>query len=174
MRLTDRICTRLSTGDDMETNASTFLKEMKETAFILAHASENTLVIIDELGRATSNADGVGIAWAVAESLAHAGAYTLLATHYHELSELARLYPNIRNSSMAVEATTTPAVESSSVATIGRTVSADSSLRFRCGNYMFSTYIVICTPSFFLEVLTTSLCTLSQIRSLHRIDATYK
>lgn len=131
MRLTDRVCTHLSTGDDMETNASTFLKEMKEAAFILAHAGEawggragvsscvnstpsarlpgeSTLIVIDELGRATSNSDGVGIAWAVAESLAHVGAYSILATHYHELAELARVYPNVRNCSMAVEAAPPP------------------------------------------------------------------
>ena len=96
----------------------------------LFHAGEGTLVVIDELGRATSNSDGVGIAWAFAESLAHVGAYAILATHYHELAELSRLYPNVRNCSMAVEVVPPAAVEGAA-SHEQRGLIGPSALRFR-------------------------------------------
>jgi len=69
---------------------------MQETAFIVEGATEKSLVLIDELGRATSTADGVGIAWAVAEHLISLGSPTLFATHFARLGELATLYPNCK------------------------------------------------------------------------------
>jgi hypothetical protein len=91
VRLCERLCTRLGTGDDDAANASTFLKEMREAAFLLENAGGRALVVIDELGRGTSNEDGVGIAWAIAEQLARSHAHTLFVTHYHELAELGTL-----------------------------------------------------------------------------------
>jgi DNA mismatch repair protein MSH4 len=92
----DRILTRIGTSDSLETNSSSFMVEMLETAYILRHATPQCLVLIDELGRATSTTDGLGVAWAVAESLAATGARTLLATHFAELAELANIYPQCR------------------------------------------------------------------------------
>jgi DNA mismatch repair protein MutS len=83
---------------------STFMVEMKETADILAHLTPRSLVILDEIGRGTSTFDGISIAWAVAEHL-HAAAtrpLVLFATHYHELTDLARTHDRIENFSVAV------------------------------------------------------------------------
>jgi DNA mismatch repair protein MSH4 len=103
-RVTNRICALLGTGDDLEANASTFLKEMRETAFALAHASDSSLVLLDELGRGSSNEDGVGVAWAVVEALATTSStHALVTTHYHELTALAGCTPGVRNVSMAVD-----------------------------------------------------------------------
>lgn len=86
----DRISTRLGSSDDLARGRSTFLVEMVETAAIMNHASERSLVVLDEVGRGTSTFDGMAIAWAVAEHLAESvRARTLFATHYHELNELA-------------------------------------------------------------------------------------
>ena len=71
--------------------------EMKETAHILANAKESSLVLFDELGRATSNEEGVAIAWAVAEELMMKGCKTFFVTHYPELTELARVYSGAQN-----------------------------------------------------------------------------
>ena len=98
---TDRLLTRLSTGDDE--NASTFLKEMRETSFLINNATCRSLVLIDELGRGTSNEDGVGIAWSVCEHLITRGVRTLIVTHYHELARLSSLYSNCENVCMAVD-----------------------------------------------------------------------
>jgi DNA mismatch repair protein MutS len=77
--------------------------EMAETAAILHHATERSLVVLDEIGRGTSTFDGLSIAWAVAEHLHDAiGARTLFATHYHELVELTRTHGRVRNLSMGV------------------------------------------------------------------------
>ena len=65
----DQICTRIGTSDDQEHNISTFLQEMKETAFICNYTTDRSLFLLDELGRATSNEDGVAVAWAVSEYL---------------------------------------------------------------------------------------------------------
>lgn len=89
----DRICTRFGTSDAMEENVSTFGVEMSETAFILDTCTSKSLVLIDELGRGTTNEEGVAIAWAVSEELVQRRAYTCFATHYHDLSALVRLYP---------------------------------------------------------------------------------
>jgi DNA mismatch repair protein MutS len=103
--LVDRIFTRVGAMDNLRRGQSTFMVEMSETANILNNATEKSLVILDEIGRGTSTYDGLSIAWAVAEDLAQKndqGVKTLFATHYHELTELARNTPRIRNYSIAV------------------------------------------------------------------------
>ncbi|CEM01236.1 unnamed protein product [Vitrella brassicaformis CCMP3155] len=92
-----KIFTRLGTGDKIEDNCSTFQCEMREIAYIEQSVSVPSLVIIDELGRGTSHSDGVAIAWAISEKLLALGAFTLFATHYHVLSNMAKLYPNVKN-----------------------------------------------------------------------------
>mmetsp|Transcript_20164 Transcript_20164/g.41851 ORF Transcript_20164/g.41851 Transcript_20164/m.41851 type:complete len:226 (+) Transcript_20164:457-1134(+) len=71
--------------------------EMKETAFICNNATSRSLILLDELGRATSNEDGVAIAWAVAESLLAKGAMTYFVTHYPQLCQMSRTYPSVQN-----------------------------------------------------------------------------
>jgi DNA mismatch repair protein MutS len=96
--IVDRISTRIGASDDLARGRSTFLVEMVETAAILNHASERSLVVLDEVGRGTSTFDGMAIAWAVAEHLvARVKARTLFATHYHELNELASQQNAVRN-----------------------------------------------------------------------------
>jgi len=99
----DRIFTRVGAADELARGQSTFMVEMVETANILHNASERSLIVLDEVGRGTSTYDGVSIAWAVAEYLhERVGARTVFATHYHELTELATLYPRIKNLNVAV------------------------------------------------------------------------
>ncbi|MBI2932688.1 MAG: DNA mismatch repair protein MutS [Planctomycetes bacterium] len=94
----DRIFTRVGASDELTRNASTFMVEMNETANILNHATARSLVILDEIGRGTSTFDGLSIAWAVTEHLHdRIGARTLFATHYHELTELGRVLPGVKN-----------------------------------------------------------------------------
>lgn len=93
----DRLCCRLGNSDDQEHNISTFMLEMKETAFICNNSSEQSLVLIDELGRATSNEDGIAIAWAISEYLLKKRAMTFFVTHYPQLSCLANIYPSVQN-----------------------------------------------------------------------------
>ena len=101
--LLDRIFTRVGASDDLGRGQSTFMVEMNETANILNHATHKSLVILDEIGRGTSTFDGLSIAWSVAEFLnATLRARTLFATHYHELTELARLLPATKNYNVAV------------------------------------------------------------------------
>ena len=101
---TDRIFTRVGASDDLAAGQSTFMVEMSETSNILRHATKDSLVILDEIGRGTSTFDGLSIAWAVAEYLnrPQCSAKTLFATHYHELTALADQYPLIKNYSVAV------------------------------------------------------------------------
>ncbi|HYN23282.1 MAG TPA: DNA mismatch repair protein MutS [Thermoanaerobaculia bacterium] len=99
----DRIFTRVGASDDLARGESTFMVEMIETANILRHATEHSLVILDEVGRGTATFDGLSLAWAIVEYLhEHRTPKTLFATHYHELTELASLLPRVVNRTMAV------------------------------------------------------------------------
>jgi DNA mismatch repair protein MutS len=103
--IVDRIFTRVGALDNLSQGQSTFMVEMQETANILHHATEHSLVIMDEIGRGTSTFDGLSIAWAVAEylhDLRDKGVKTLFATHYHELTELAERKPRVTNLNIAV------------------------------------------------------------------------
>ena len=94
----DRIFTRIGAADDLAAGHSTFMVEMSETANILHNATRESLVLMDEIGRGTSTYDGLSLARAVAEHLAREiGAYTLFATHYFELTELAQMLPAVAN-----------------------------------------------------------------------------
>ncbi len=104
--LTDRIFTRVGALDNLSQGQSTFMVEMQETANILHHATDQSLVILDEIGRGTSTYDGLSIAWAVAEylhDLKEKGVKTLFATHYHELTALSETKSRIRNLNVAVK-----------------------------------------------------------------------
>ncbi len=102
--LVDRIFTRVGASDALIRGQSTFMVEMNETANILHHATEKSLIILDEIGRGTSTFDGISIAWAVGEFLHNqTKARTLFATHYHELTELALTLPGVRNYNIAVK-----------------------------------------------------------------------
>ncbi len=101
--LVDRIFTRVGASDDLARGRSTFMVEMAETANILHHATERSLLILDEIGRGTSTFDGLSIAWAVAEFIHGLGARTLFATHYHELTDLARTLKRVANHNVAVK-----------------------------------------------------------------------
>ncbi|MDH7515924.1 MAG: DNA mismatch repair protein MutS [Bacteroidota bacterium] len=98
--IVDRIFTRVGASDNIAAGESTFLVEMQEAANILHNATPQSLVLLDEVGRGTSTFDGISIAWAMTEYLHEnpaARAKTLFATHYHELNELADIFPRIRN-----------------------------------------------------------------------------
>jgi DNA mismatch repair protein MutS len=102
--LCDRIFTRIGASDNLSRGQSTFMVEMTETSNILHNATARSLVVLDEIGRGTSTFDGLSIAWAVAEHLHdRIGARTLFATHYHELTDLAREKPRVKNASIAVQ-----------------------------------------------------------------------
>ena len=101
--LTDRVLTRIGARDELRRGESTFMVEMSETARLLKGLSERSLLLLDEVGRGTSTFDGLAIAWAVAEYLHdQTRAKVLFATHFHELTDLARERPRVRNLSMAV------------------------------------------------------------------------
>ena len=101
--LVDRIFTRVGASDDLARGRSTFMVEMTEAAAILHNATRRSLVVLDEIGRGTSTFDGLSIAWAVAEHLHdRVGCRTLFATHYHELQDLARERPRVRNLTVSV------------------------------------------------------------------------
>lgn len=104
--IVDRIFTRVGASDDLAMGQSTFMVEMTELANILENATENSLVILDEIGRGTSTYDGLSIAWATVEYVSdksHVGAKTLFATHYHELTELEEKIEGVKNYSVAVK-----------------------------------------------------------------------
>jgi len=103
--IVDRIFTRVGAQDELAAGRSTFMVEMEETANILNHATPRSLVILDEIGRGTSTYDGISIAQAVAEYIHNqprVGAKTIFATHYHELVELARSLPRVKNYNVAI------------------------------------------------------------------------
>ena len=102
----DGIYTRVGASDDLASGQSTFMVEMSEVAQILKSATENSLLILDEIGRGTSTFDGMSIARAVIEHIANRrklGAKTLFATHYHELTEMEQSFFNIKNYNIAVK-----------------------------------------------------------------------
>ncbi|XP_063656312.1 mutS protein homolog 4 isoform X3 [Pan troglodytes] len=102
-RIAKQIFTRISTDDDIETNSSTFMKEMKEIAYILHNANDKSLILIDELGRGTNTEEGIGICYAVCEYLLSLKAFTLFATHFLELCHIDALYPNVENMHFEVQ-----------------------------------------------------------------------
>ncbi len=96
--LVDKIFTRVGASDNIASGESTFLVEMHEAAHIVNTATKRSLILLDEVGRGTSTFDGISIAWSLTEYLhERVGARTLFATHYHELNELADLFPRIKN-----------------------------------------------------------------------------
>ena len=102
----DKIFTRVGASDDLSMGQSTFMVEMMEVATILREATENSLIILDEIGRGTSTYDGLSIAWAVVEHVSNkekCGAKTLFATHYHELTQLENELEGVKNYSIAVK-----------------------------------------------------------------------
>ncbi|KAM5147945.1 mutS protein homolog 4 isoform 3-T3 [Mantella aurantiaca] len=103
LRIANQIFTRIGMDDDIETNASTFMKEMKEITYIIQNVNDKSLIIIDELGRGTSAEEGIGICYAVCEHLIGSKAFTLFATHFLELCHLDAMYPNVVNSHFAVK-----------------------------------------------------------------------
>jgi DNA mismatch repair protein MutS len=99
----ERVLTRIGARDDLRRGESTFMVEMRETARLLMGLEERSLLLLDEVGRGTSTFDGLAIAWALAEHLHdHTRAKVLFATHFHELTDLARERPRVKNLSMAV------------------------------------------------------------------------
>lgn len=106
--LVDRIFTRVGASDNLMRGQSTFMVEMLEVANILNNATSKSLIILDEIGRGTSTLDGLSIAWAIVENIIlKIKAKTLFATHYHELSELENVLPNIKNYRILINETET-------------------------------------------------------------------
>ena len=102
--LTDRIFTRVGASDDLSFGQSTFMVEMSEVSNILKNATNNSLIILDEVGRGTSTFDGLSIAWSVMEYVSnHLNAKTLFATHYHELTELEGILEGVKNYRVSVK-----------------------------------------------------------------------
>lgn len=100
----DRIFTRVGASDDISTGQSTFMVEMQEVSYILRNATKNSLILLDEIGRGTSTYDGMSIARAVVEYIdKKIHGYTLFATHYHELSDMAEESSHIRNYTVTVK-----------------------------------------------------------------------
>ena len=101
--LCDRIFARIGAKDELALGQSTFMVEMVESANILNHATDRSLVILDEVGRGTSTFDGLAIAWSMVEFLAELGAKTLFATHYHQLNALSVQLPAVANYRVSVD-----------------------------------------------------------------------
>ena len=103
----DKIFTRVGASDNISMGESTFMVEMNETASILNNLSENSLIILDEIGRGTSTYDGVSIAWAISEYIHEhkTKAKTLFATHYHELNDMTKKFARIVNYNVSIKET---------------------------------------------------------------------
>lgn len=104
--LVDKVFTRVGASDNLSRGESTFMVEMTETASILNNLSDRSLVLMDEIGRGTSTYDGISIAWSIVEFLHNqpkARAKTLFATHYHELNELTKELPRVKNFNVSVK-----------------------------------------------------------------------
>lgn len=103
--MVDKIFTRVGASDNISQGESTFMVEMNETASILNNLSDRSLILLDEIGRGTSTYDGISIAWSIAEFLHEhpTRAKTLFATHYHELNEMTRTFPRIKNYNVSVK-----------------------------------------------------------------------
>lgn len=104
--IVDKIFTRVGASDNISVGESTFMVEMNEAADILNNMTSRSLVLFDELGRGTSTYDGISIAWAIVEYIhehPNAHAKTLFATHYHELNEMERSFPRIKNFNVSVK-----------------------------------------------------------------------
>ena len=104
--IVDKIFTRVGASDNISLGESTFMVEMNEAASILNNLSSRSLILLDELGRGTSTYDGISIAWAIAEYIheqPQARAKTLFATHYHELNEMEKSFPRIKNFNVSVK-----------------------------------------------------------------------
>lgn len=100
----ERIFTRIGTADNLSRGESTFMVEMIETANILNNASEDSLIVLDEIGRGTSTYDGVAIAWSVVEHICkNIKAKTLFATHYHELMALDKSLTSVKNFTVSID-----------------------------------------------------------------------
>ena len=104
--IVDKIFTRVGASDNISLGESTFMMEMLETASILNNLSHRSLILLDEIGRGTSTYDGISIAWAMVEHIhehASAKAKTLFATHYHELNEMEKTFPRIKNYNVSIK-----------------------------------------------------------------------
>jgi len=104
--IVDKIFTRVGASDNISSGESTFMVEMNETASILNNISARSLILLDEIGRGTSTYDGISLAWAIAEYLHQHPVYhprTLFATHYHELNEMEKTFPRIRNFNVSIK-----------------------------------------------------------------------
>ena len=98
--IVDKVFTRVGASDNLSKGESTFMVEMTETASILNNLSENSLILMDEIGRGTSTYDGISIAWSIVEHLHNHPKFrakTLFATHYHELNQLTNDLPRVKN-----------------------------------------------------------------------------
>jgi DNA mismatch repair protein MutS len=101
----DKIFTRVGASDNISMGESTFMVEMNETASILNNLSQNSLILLDEIGRGTSTYDGVSIAWSIAEYIHNhpTQAKTLFATHYHELNDMSAQFERIKNFNVSIK-----------------------------------------------------------------------
>eukprot|EP00731_Ephydatia_muelleri_P017611 Em0010g709a len=115
IRVAGEIFSRIGSDDDIETNASSFVLEMRETNFIVQNIRDCSLVVIDELGRGTSREEGVGICYAVCEQLLQTKTFTFFATHFLELTGMDNLYPNVSKQDMTVIKRTTLKIQRNSV-----------------------------------------------------------